>query len=323
MINDKPNLLVLVGPTAVGKTKLSIEIAKAFSCEIISGDSMQVYRGMDIGTAKIQSSEMEGIPHHLIDVLNPDEPFSVAQFQDSCRQLIPEIGERGKLPFIVGGTGLYVESVCYEYQFTDTGADEGFRSQMQNIADGEGNEALHARLAAVDPQSAERLHPNDVRRVIRALEIYHMSGMTLSSQLESQNKQSPYNLCIIGLTMDRQMLYNRIEQRIDEMMDAGLVDEVRSLLGQGFTRNLISMQGLGYKEILEHLEDGVPLEDAVTKLKRDTRRFAKRQLSWFRHMKDISWVDVTDHKNFSGNLEAVRAIIAGKFQLNLEYKSKY
>jgi len=323
MINDKPNLLVLVGPTAVGKTKLSIEIAKAFSCEIISGDSMQVYRGMDIGTAKIQSSEMEGIPHHLIDVLNPDEPFSVAQFQDSCRQLIPEIGERGKLPFIVGGTGLYVESVCYEYQFTDTGADEGFRSQMQNIADGEGNEALHARLAAVDPQSAERLHPNDVRRVIRALEIYHMSGMTLSSQLESQNKQSPYNLCIIGLTMDRQMLYNRIEQRIDKMMDAGLVDEVRSLLGRGFTRNLISMQGLGYKEILEHLEDGVPLEDAVTKLKRDTRRFAKRQLSWFRHMKDISWVDVTEHKNFSGNLEAVRAIIAGKFQLNLEYKSKY
>ncbi|MCM3039191.1 tRNA (adenosine(37)-N6)-dimethylallyltransferase MiaA [Paenibacillus motobuensis] len=323
MINDKPNLLVLVGPTAVGKTKLSIEIAKAFSCEIISGDSMQVYRGMDIGTAKIQSSEMEGIPHHLIDVLNPDEPFSVAQFQDSCRQLIPEIGERGKLPFIVGGTGLYVESVCYEYQFTDTGADEEFRSQMQNLADEEGNEALHARLAAVDPQSAERLHPNDVRRVIRALEIYHMSGTTLSSQLESQNKQSPYNLCIIGLTMDRQMLYNRIEQRIDEMMDAGLVDEVRSLLGQGFTRNLISMQGLGYKEILEHLEDGVPLEDAVTKLKRDTRRFAKRQLSWFRHMKDISWVDVTDHKNFSGNLEAVRAIIAGKFQLNLEYKSKY
>lgn len=323
MINDKPNLLVLVGPTAVGKTKLSIEIAKAFSCEIISGDSMQVYRGMDIGTAKIQSSEMEGIPHHLIDVLNPDEPFSVAQFQDSCRQLIPEIGERGKLPFIVGGTGLYVESVCYEYQFTDTGADEEFRSQMQNLADEEGNKALHARLAAVDPQSAERLHPNDVRRVIRALEIYHMSGTTLSSQLESQNKQSPYNLCIIGLTMDRQMLYNRIEQRIDEMMDAGLVDEVRSLLGQGFTRNLISMQGLGYKEILEHLEDGVPLEVAVTKLKRDTRRFAKRQLSWFRHMKDISWVDVTDHKNFSGNLEAVRAIIAGKFQLNLEYKSKY
>ncbi|NWL90382.1 tRNA (adenosine(37)-N6)-dimethylallyltransferase MiaA [Paenibacillus sp. 79R4] len=323
MINDRPNLLVLVGPTAVGKTKLSIEIAKAFSCEIISGDSMQVYRGMDIGTAKIQPSEMEGIPHHLIDVLNPDEPFSVAQFQDSCRQLIPAIGERGKLPFIVGGTGLYVESVCYEYQFTDTGGDEGFRSQMQCIADEEGNETLHARLAAVDPKSAEKLHPNDVRRVIRALEIYHLSGTTLSSQLESQNKQSPYNLCIIGLTMDRQMLYNRIEQRIDEMMEVGLVDEVRSLLGQGFTRNLISMQGLGYKEILEHLEDGVPLEDAVTKLKRDTRRFAKRQLSWFRHMKDISWVDVTDHKNFSGNLEAVRAIIAGKFQLNLEYKSKY
>lgn len=323
MNKDKPNLLVLVGPTAVGKTKLSIEIAKAFSCEIISGDSMQVYRGMDIGTAKISPAEMEGIPHHLIDVLSPDEPFSVALFQESCRELIPEIHRRGQLPFIVGGTGLYVESVCYEYQFTDVGADETFRAEMQALADEQGNEVLHARLAAVDAKSAERLHPNDVRRVIRALEIYHLSGTTLSAGLESQNKQSPYNLCLIGLTMDRQMLYNRIEQRIDEMMNAGLVDEVRNLLEQGFTRDLISMQGLGYKEIAEHLEDGVPLEDAVNKLKRDTRRFAKRQLSWFRHMKDISWVDVSDYKNFSGNLEAVRAIIAGKFHLNLEYKSKY
>ncbi|WP_018752866.1 tRNA (adenosine(37)-N6)-dimethylallyltransferase MiaA [Paenibacillus sanguinis] len=319
----KPRLLVLVGPTAVGKTKLSIELAKSLSCEIISGDSMQVYREMDIGTAKISQAEMGGVPHHLIDVLRPDEPFSVAMFQEWCRQLIPEITARGHLPFVVGGTGLYVESVCYEFQFTEAGADEEFRANQQAYADRHGAEALHARLAAVDPKSATRLHPNDVRRVIRALEIYHLTGGTLSSQLEGQNKQSPYELCIIGLTMDRQMLYNRIEQRIDEMLRLGLVHEVRGLLDKGYTRELVSMQGLGYKEIIEHLEDGLPLELAVEKLKRDTRRFAKRQLSWFRHMKEIAWIDVGDGKNFSGILAEAHAIIAGKFPADLEYNSKH
>lgn len=320
---EKPKLLVLVGPTAVGKTKLSIEMAKAFSCEIISGDSMQVYRGMDIGTAKITPEEMDGIPHHLIDVLDPNEPFSVAQFQEWCRQLIPEIHSRGHLPFIVGGTGLYIESVCYEFQFTESGADEVFRAQQQAFVDTNGPEALHAKLAEIDPKSAAKLHPNDVRRVVRALEIFHLTGKTLSSQLEQQTKQSPYDLCLIGLTMDRQMLYNRIEQRIDEMLQLGLVEEVEGLIRQGFTRDLISMQGLGYKEIVEHLVDGVPLADAVEKLKRDTRRFAKRQLSWFRHMKDISWIDVGGEENFSGILEAAHAIIAGKFPTDLEYNSKH
>ncbi|RCX23501.1 tRNA dimethylallyltransferase [Fontibacillus phaseoli] len=321
--NAKPKLLVLLGPTAVGKTNLSIEIAKKFSCEIISGDSMQVYRGMDIGTAKITPEEMQGVRHHLIDVLEPDEPFSVARFQDWCKELIPEIHGRGNLPFIVGGTGLYIESVCYEFQFTEAGADEAFRAEQQSIADSLGSEALHAKLAEIDPKSADRLHPNDVRRVIRALEIFHLTGDTLSSSLERQNRQSPYELCFIGLTMDRQMLYNRIEQRIDGMIAAGLIGEVRELLDDGFSRDLVSMQGLGYKEIAEHLEDGLPLDLAVEKLKRDTRRFAKRQLSWFRHMKDISWVDVGDGKNFSANFEAVRAIIAGKFPTDLEYNSKH
>ncbi|TYA13571.1 tRNA (adenosine(37)-N6)-dimethylallyltransferase MiaA [Paenibacillus faecis] len=321
--HNKPKLLVLVGPTAVGKTKLSIEIAKAFSCEIISGDSMQVYRGMDIGTAKIRPEEMDGVPHHLIDVLEPDEAFSVARFQEECRSLIPQIHGRGHLPFIVGGTGLYVESVCYEFQFTEAGADEAFRAEQQRLADEQGPEALHAKLAAIDPETAGRLHPNDVRRVIRALEVYHLTGEPLSASLARQSRQSPYELCLVGLTMDRQMLYNRIEQRIDEMMASGLVDEVQSLLDRGFTSELVSMQGLGYKEIAEHLVDGVPLDVAVDNLKRDTRRFAKRQLSWFRHMKDISWVDVGDGTNFSANFAAVHAIIAGKFSADLEYNSKH
>ncbi|MCH1639044.1 tRNA (adenosine(37)-N6)-dimethylallyltransferase MiaA [Paenibacillus timonensis] len=321
--NDKPKLLVLLGPTAVGKTKLSIELARALSCEIISGDSMQVYRGMDVGTAKITEEEMGGVPHHLIDVLEPDQPFSVAMFQEWCRKLIPEITGRGRLPFIVGGTGLYIESVCYEFQFTEAGADEDFRAREQAFAETHGAEALHAKLAELDPNSAARLHPNDVRRVIRALEIVHLTGETLSSQLEKQQKQSPYELCLIGLTMDRQMLYNRIERRIDDMLRLGLVDEVRGLLRKGYRRDAVSMQGLGYKEIVEHLVDGIPLDVAVEKLKRDTRRFAKRQLSWFRHMKDIVWIDVGDGENFSGILAAAHAIIAGKFPADLEYNSKH
>ncbi|ASR47210.1 tRNA (adenosine(37)-N6)-dimethylallyltransferase MiaA [Paenibacillus kribbensis] len=319
---SKPKLLVLVGPTAVGKTKLSIEMARQWDAEIISGDSMQVYRHMDIGTAKISKQEMEGIKHHLIDIHEPEYPYSVAAFQEDCRRLIPDIHSRGKLPFIVGGTGLYVESVCYEYQFSEVGADEAFRQEQLDFAEQFGAEALHARLQAVDPESALRLHPNDRRRVVRALEIYHVSGRTLSSQLASQKKESPYQLCIVGLTMDRQMLYKRIEDRIDGMLDQGLVAEVASLIERGVRSDAISMQGLGYKEISSYLRGEVSLEEAVTWLKRDTRHFAKRQLSWFRHMKDIQWVDVTDFGNFSAHAAQIHEIIAGKFRTDLEYTSK-
>ncbi|AUO08514.1 tRNA delta(2)-isopentenylpyrophosphate transferase [Paenibacillus jamilae] len=321
-VASKPKLLVLVGPTAVGKTKLSIEMARQFDAEIISGDSMQVYRHMDIGTAKISEQEMKGIKHHLIDIHEPEYPYSVARFQEDCRRLIPDIQSRGKLPFIVGGTGLYVESVCYEYQFSEVGADEAFRQEQLDYADQFGAEALHARLQAVDPESALRLHPNDRRRVVRALEIYHVSGTTLSSQLASQKKESPYQLCIVGLTMDRQMLYKRIEDRIDGMLDQGLVAEVTSLMERGVRSDAISMQGLGYKEISSYLRGEVSLEEAVTWLKRDTRHFAKRQLSWFRHMKDIQWVDVTDFENFSAHVARIHEIIAGKFRTDLEYTSK-
>ncbi|WP_454191731.1 tRNA (adenosine(37)-N6)-dimethylallyltransferase MiaA [Paenibacillus sp. Marseille-Q7038] len=313
--SNKPKLLVLVGPTAVGKTKMSIELAKTFNAEIISGDSMQVYRQMDIGTAKIKPEEMNGIPHHLIDIHEPDYPYSVAEFQENCRHLIEDIHARGKLPFIVGGTGLYVESVCYNFQFSEVGSDEDFRKEQFDYADVHGPEKLHEKLREIDPPSAERLHPNDVRRVIRALEIYHMTGMRQSDQLAAQKKESPYDLFIVGLTMDRQMLYKRIEDRIDEMMEEGLVQEVASLLDRGVGPGCISMQGLGYKEIASYLRGEIPLETAVSELKRDTRRFAKRQLSWFRHMKDIHWVDMTDTANFSTSFAMIRDIIAKKLNL--------
>ncbi|WP_106767795.1 tRNA (adenosine(37)-N6)-dimethylallyltransferase MiaA [Paenibacillus faecalis] len=318
----KPNLLVLVGPTAVGKTKMSIKLAKAFGCEIISGDSMQVYRGMDIGTAKISTDEMEGVPHHLIDIHDPDYPYSVAEFQEQSERLIREITERGNLPFIVGGTGLYIESVCYGFQFSKASVDEEFRQSHFKFAEEHGAQAVHQKLAEVDPKSAERLHPNDLRRVIRALEVFHLTGVRLSDQLALQKKESPYHLCLVGLTMDRQMLYKRIEERIDIMLGQGLVKEVSGLLAKGYAPELVSMQGLGYKEIVSYLQGEYSYEEAVQLLKRDTRRFAKRQLSWFRRMKDIEWVDVTDSENFPANYEKIHGIIAGKFLSNLEYTSK-
>ncbi len=313
---------MLLGPTAVGKTRLSLELAEAYNAEIISGDSMQVYRGMDIGTAKITPAEMQGIPHHLIDIHDPQESYSAAEFQEQGVKLIEEISAKGKLPFIVGGTGLYIESLCYGFRFSEAVADEAFRSEMDAYAETHGAEALHARLAAVDPASAARLHPNDRRRIIRALEIQHQTKVTQSESHEGQKKESPYELCLIGLTMDRKILYKRIEDRIDQMLANGLVAEVEGLLQRGYSRSLVSMQGLGYKEIAACLAGEMTLEEAVTLLKRDTRRFAKRQLSWFRHMKDIQWIDVNESQNFSENFAKIRAIIAGKFLSGLEYTSE-
>lgn len=315
-------MLVLLGPTAVGKTRLSLELAEAFGAEIISGDSMQVYRGMDIGTAKITEADMKGIPHHLIDIHDPLDAYSTAEFQEQGTRLIEEISSRGKLPFIVGGTGLYIESLCYGFRFSEAVADEAFRSEQDAYAEEHGAEALHARLAAVDPASAERLHPNDRRRIIRALEVHHQTNVPLSDSLVGQKKESPYELCLIGLTMDRKILYKRIEDRIDQMLAEGLVLEVQGLLERGYGRSLVSMQGLGYKEIAAYLEGETTLEEAVILLKRDTRRFAKRQLSWFRHMKEIQWIDVDESQNFSENFAKIHGIIAGKFLSGLEYTSE-
>ncbi|AIQ59037.1 tRNA (adenosine(37)-N6)-dimethylallyltransferase MiaA [Paenibacillus borealis] len=309
----KRKVLVLLGPTAVGKTRLSLELAEAFGAEIISGDSMQVYRGMDIGTAKISEGEMKGIPHHLIDIHDPGDAYSTAEFQEQGTRLIEEISRRGKLPFIVGGTGLYIESLCYGFRFSEAVADEAFRSEQDAYAEEHGAEALHARLAAVDPVSAERLHPNDRRRIIRALEIHYQTGVPLSEDLAGQTKESPYELCLIGLTMDRKKLYKRIEERIDQMLAEGLVAEVQGLLERGYGRSLVSMQGLGYKEIAAYLEGETTLEEAVVLLKRDTRRFAKRQLSWFRHMKEIQWIDTLESPDHSETFAIIEHRIAQTF----------
>ncbi|WP_127566695.1 tRNA (adenosine(37)-N6)-dimethylallyltransferase MiaA [Paenibacillus xylaniclasticus] len=317
--DGKPRLLVLIGPTAVGKTQLSLDIAQAYNCEIISGDSMQVYRGMDIGTAKIMPEERQGIPHHLIDIRNPDEPYSTADFQEDCRRLIADISSRGRIPFIVGGTGLYIESVCYAYEFADSGSDPEYRLSLENYADEHGAAALHAMLASIDAESAARLHPNDRRRIIRALEIFKLTGETMSKQLGRQTKTSPYDLCIMGLNMERQKLYDRINARIDLMMEQGLLEEARGIIESGLPHDAVSMQGLGYKEFIPYFNGDCSLEEAIEMLKRDTRRFAKRQLSWFRHMKDIHWVEADE--NFHNKLAAVHAIITGKFEISLEYYS--
>ncbi len=310
--DHRRKLLVLVGPTAIGKTALSIELARQWDAEIISGDSMQVYRGMDIGTAKIKPDEKAGIPHHLIDIHDPDYAYSAAEFQSSAQRLIEEIAGRGKLPFIVGGTGLYIESVCYGYRFSEAEANTELRQSLQQEAERYGSEELHRRLRQLDPDAADRLHPNDTRRIIRAIEVIETTGERLPSQQQKRDKASPYRLCLLCLNMDRQLLYKRIESRVDQMVQLGLIDEVNHLLKQGYSPQLTSMQGLGYKEIVSYLQGACTLQEAVDALKLNTRRFAKRQLSWFRHMGDVHWIDVTEQASKDEALEFMNPIISQK-----------
>ncbi|TCW57369.1 tRNA dimethylallyltransferase [Bacillus thuringiensis] len=307
---QREKVAVIIGPTAVGKTKLSIDLAKALNGEIISGDSMQIYRTMDIGTAKVTKEEMDGIPHYMVDIKNPEESFSVAEFQESVRKHIREITERGKLPIIVGGTGLYIQSVLFDYQFTDDAGDTIYREQMEKLALERGVEYVHKKLQEVDPESAERIHANNVRRVIRALEIFHTTGEKMSDQLEKQENELLYDVSLIGLTMDREMLYDRINLRVDIMMDQGLLEEVEGLYNRGI-RDCQSIQAIGYKEIYDYFEDRVSLEEAVSQLKTNSRRYAKRQLTWFRNKMDVTWFDVTGGEKTS---EILR-YIEGKLQL--------
>ncbi|HDR7915563.1 tRNA (adenosine(37)-N6)-dimethylallyltransferase MiaA [Bacillus pretiosus] len=307
---QREKVAVIIGPTAVGKTKLSIDLAKALNGEIISGDSMQIYRTMDIGTAKVTKEEMDGIPHYMVDIKNPEESFSVAEFQERVRKHIREITERGKLPIIVGGTGLYIQSVLFDYQFTDDAGDTIYREQMEKLALERGVEYVHKKLQEVDPESAERIHANNVRRVIRALEIFHTTGEKMSDQLEKQENELLYDVSLIGLTMDREMLYDRINLRVDIMMDQGLLEEVEGLYNRGI-RDCQSIQAIGYKEIYGYFEDRVSLEEAVSQLKTNSRRYAKRQLTWFRNKMDVTWFDVTGGEKTS---EILR-YIEGKLQL--------
>jgi tRNA dimethylallyltransferase len=313
-LKKKP-LIVLVGPTAVGKTAFSLEIAEHFPIEIISGDSVQVYRGMDIGSAKATPEERAQASHHMIDCMNPDEPFTVADFKVRVTALIDDIHARGRIPMIVGGTGLYIESVVYDYQFSEAVADEAARERWSAVADAVGTQAMHALLLERDPVSAERIHPNDRKRLIRALEVFDATGKPMSEQAQKRQKISPYALCMIGLTMDRALLYERIEQRIDVMLEEGLIEEVETLLRQGYARSLPSMQAIGYKEIAAYVEGEVSYEHTVYLLKRNTRHFAKRQLSWFRMMPQIHWLDVTNIGNFRTQSMAIDDIIATAFPL--------
>ncbi|EJQ48412.1 tRNA (adenosine(37)-N6)-dimethylallyltransferase MiaA [Bacillus hominis] len=307
---QREKVAVIIGPTAVGKTKLSIDLAKALNGEIISGDSMQIYRTMDIGTAKVTTDEMDGIPHYMIDIKDPEDSFSVAEFQERVRKCIREITERGKLPIIVGGTGLYIQSVLFDYQFTDEAGDATYREQMEKLALERGVEYVHKKLQEVDPESAERIHANNVRRVIRALEIFHTTGEKMSNQLEKQENELLYDVSLIGLTMDREMLYDRINLRVNLMIEQGLLEEVKGLHERG-VRDCQSIQAIGYKEIYDYFENRVSLEEAVSQLKTNSRRYAKRQLTWFRNKMDVAWFDVTDGEKTS---EILR-YIEGKLQL--------
>jgi len=291
-------IIAIVGPTAVGKTKLSIELAKQLNGEIISGDAMQIYRGLDIGTAKITLDEMEGIPHHLIDEKNPDERYSVAEFQKAVRAKIDEIIARGKLPIIVGGTGLYVKAVLYDYEF----ADEA--SPSENEYPDLTNAEVHAELEKIDPDAARDLHPNNRRRVVRALNIYHASKTTKTQTLEKQEKKLMYDVMLVGLTDEREKLYHRIDARIDTMIAGGLLGEVERLYSVGIPRDSQSIQAIGYKELYDYFAGVTDLETAVELIKRNSRRLAKRQYTWFNNQMDVTWFDV-DIENFDQTIEDV------------------
>jgi tRNA dimethylallyltransferase len=275
---------------------------------------MQIYKGMDIGTAKITEEEMEGIPHHLIDIKKPEESFSTAEFQELVRKKIDEISSRGKMPMIVGGTGLYIQSVIFDYHFTDAPSDPAFRRSLEQAAEENGQEFLHGKLKDADPESASRIHPNNVRRVIRALEIIHCTGKTAGELQENQSSELLYDTALIGLTMDREMLYNRINYRVDLMMKQGLLDEVQYFYEKGL-RECQSIQAIGYKELYDYFDGKVSLELAIENLKQNSRRYAKRQLTWFRNKMNVEWFDMSESKDAEKKFAEISKFIEGKLEI--------
>lgn len=310
MMTEKKPLIIITGPTAVGKTDLSIQIAKAVNGEIISADSMQVYRHMDIGTAKIRPEEMQNVPHHLIDCLEPFEEFNIYLFQKMALRAIDDILSRGKLPIIVGGTGFYIQSVLKGVDFSDEEKNTAYREHLQKIADEQGAQALHDMLLKTDPAAAEKIHANNIKRVIRALEYYEQTGRKISEHNETEREKEPvFDALYFVVNTERDVLYERIEKRIDMMLADGLVEEVKKLREMGCTRDMVSMKGLGYKEILAYLDGEIPLEEAVYIIKRDTRHFAKRQITWFKREKDVIWMNYPD---FDNKKERMQEAMLGK-----------
>ncbi len=293
---EKKPMVILTGPTAVGKTALSIRLAKEINGAVISADSMQVYRHMDIGSAKIRPEEMQGVKHYLIDILEPEEEFHVVRFVEEAKAALEEIYRNGQIPIIAGGTGFYIQALLYDINFDGQDCDADYRRELEQIAEEKGTEYLHQMLEEVDAESAKAIHANNTKRVIRALEFYHVSGKKISEHNETEHqKESPYNFAYFVLTDERERLYKRIEARVDAMMEEGLLDEVRLLKERGATKEMVSMQGLGYKEILAYLDGEISLERAVYLIKRDTRHFAKRQLTWFRRERDVIWFDMEQY----------------------------
>ena len=301
----KKPLVLIGGPTACGKTKVSIELAKRIGGEIISADSMQVYRYMDIGTAKVTAKEAEGIPHYMIDELNPDDEYNVMIFQKMAKEYMDWIWQKGRIPIVVGGTGFYMNALLYDNEFTETDGDTAFREACYQEAEEKGADSLFEKLKAIDPDYAEIVHANNIKRVTRALEYHHLTGELFSKHnAEQKERVSPYNAAVVILTMEREKLYARIGLRVDLMLESGLLDEIQSLLNKGYTPDLVSMQGIGYKEFIPYFEGKITLEEAVVELKKGTRHFAKRQLTWFRKQIDGLWVD-TSLTDIEGVLEEI------------------
>ncbi|APF26399.1 tRNA dimethylallyltransferase [Clostridium sporogenes] len=294
------DLLILAGPTAVGKTDISIKLAKKLNGEIISADSMQIYKYMDIGSAKITKEEMKGIPHHLIDVVAPHEEFNVASFKTLAEKCIKDIWSRGKLPIIAGGTGLYINSLIYNYDFTDADRDEDYREYLTRLSEDKGKEYVHSLLKDIDEKSYEKLYPNDFKRVVRALEVYKITGKSISEYTKENEKKLyniPYNINYFVLNMNREVLYERINKRVDIMMDKGLIEEVKKLESMGYTPDMQSMKGIGYKEILFYLKGDISLDEAIYLIKKGSRNYAKRQLTWFRKDKRSIWIDKDKYRS--------------------------
>ena len=300
---QKKPMVILTGPTAVGKTKLSLELARRIHGEIISADSMQVYEYMDIGSAKIMPEEMQGIPHHLIGVLKPWESFDVVEFQRLCKEALAGIYERGNIPIVTGGTGFYIQALLRDIDFTENEEDTKYREQLEKLAAEKGAGYLHDLLTKVDPKAADAIHENNIKRTIRALEFYHLTGQCISDHNERElQRERAYNACYFVLNDDREILYDRIEKRVDQMVGNGLLEEVKRLKDMGCDRSMVSMQGLGYKEILEFLDGETSLEQAINKIKLSTRHFAKRQLTWFRREKDVIYVNKPDFEYDDGRM---------------------
>ena len=287
---EKPKLFCVVGPTASGKTDYAIELAKALGGEVVSCDSMQIYRGMDIGTAKPTKEEMQGIPHHMLDFVDPAESYSVADFVRDARICIQDILQRGRVPILCGGTGLYVDSVLNQIEFAPKGQDEAYREALKKMAEHEGAEAVHRLLQTADPRAADKIHPNNVKRVIRALEIIKTTGLTKSEADRQAKKEPVYDAEIYGMQRERERLYERINLRVDRRMERDLLAEVDGLLRRGIPKTATSMQAIGYKELAAYRRGEMTLEEAVETVKRESRRYAKRQMTWFRRNPDIQWI---------------------------------